>query len=136
MRHLQGLLPYALASVAVVVASAIALGTTIRGPLGGPTGPTAGAEPTPLGSRATLSDTGRMAYWRTAANGQLELWVSDLDGGRRWTIATAGAGSDIALTRWSADGSALAYVVSGQTLAVSRLDGSTAYLDIPGELRS
>src|SRR5262249_38050768 len=76
-----------------------------------------------------------MAYWRTAQGGQLELWVSDLDGGRRWTIATAGAGSDVSLTRWSPDGGALAYVVSGQTLAVSRLDGSTAYLDIPGELR-
>jgi hypothetical protein len=136
MRHLQGLLPYALASVAVVVASAIALGSTIRGPFSGPTGPTAGVEPTPLGSRATLSESGRMAYWRTAQSGQLELWVSDLDGGRRWTIATAGSGSDIALTRWAPDGNALAYVISGQTLAISRLDGSSAYLDIPGELRT
>ncbi|HEV8672325.1 MAG TPA: hypothetical protein VGS01_16480, partial [Candidatus Limnocylindria bacterium] len=136
MRHLQGLLPYALASVAVLVASAIALGSTVRGPLLGPSVAPPTAEPTPLGSRATLSESGRMAYWRTAQGGQLELWVSDLDGGRRWTIATAGSGSDIALTRWSPDGNALAYVVAGQTLAISRLDGSTAYLDIPGDLRT
>ena len=137
MRHLQGLLPYALASVAVVVASAIALGATIRGPSSGPVGPTSGAGPTPVSSsRTTLSDAGRMAYWRTAASGQLELWVSDLDGGRRWTVATAGSGSDVALTRWAPDGNALAYVVAGQTLAITRLDGSTAYLDIPGELRT
>ena len=134
MRQLQGLLPYALASVAVVVASAIALGSTVRGPLLGPAVATATAERTPLGSRATLSESARMAYWRSAQSGQLELWVSDLDGGRRWTIATAGSGSDVALTRWAPDGNALAYVVSGQTLAISRLDGSTAYLDIPGEL--
>ena len=129
-------MPYAIASAAVMVASAVALGATIRGPVPGPTTPFASAEPTVGGQRATLSDTGRMAYWRSAASGQLELWVSDLDGGRRWTVATANSGSDVALTRWSPDGNAVAYVMSGQTLAVARLDGGTAYLDIPGDLRS
>jgi hypothetical protein len=119
-----------------MVASAIALGSTIRMQGTSPTGPGVIAAPTPLGSRATLSEAGRMAYWRSGQTGQLELWVSDLDGGRRWTIATASAGSDIALTRWSPDGGALAYVISGATLGVSRLDGATAFLDIPGELRT
>ncbi len=136
MRHLGGLLPYSLAAAAAVLASAIALGATIRAPSTGIAGPTAGAEPTSAGTRATLSETGRMAYWRTNANGQLELWVSDLVGGRRWTVSVAAAGSDIALTRWSPDGGAVAYVVAGTTLAVARIEGGNAYLDIPGDLRT
>lgn len=136
MRHLPGLLPYALASAAVVVASAIALGASIRSPGAGVTGPATSAAPAAATGRAILSETGRMAYWRSAQSGQLELWVSDLDGGRRWTVSTASSGSDVALTRWSPSGEAVAYVIAGTTLAVSLLDRSTTFIDIPSDLKT
>jgi Tol biopolymer transport system component len=132
---LPGLLPYALASTAVVLVSAIAIGTTVRPGGIGPGPSAATAEPTAAARPATFADT-RMAYWRSAANGILELWVSDLDGDHRSRIATAGADSEISLTRWSPDGSALAYTIAGATLGLAWLDGTSATLPIPSQLRS
>jgi hypothetical protein len=128
------LLPYALASVAVIAASAVALLASVRAPAPAPGVALVSPVPSPAGRRAELSDS-RMAYWRPAASGSLELWVSDLDGGRRWTIATAGGDSALALTRWSPDGSAIAYRAGNGTLGIVRLDGSMAELVMPLELR-
>jgi Tol biopolymer transport system component len=77
-----------------------------------------------------------MAYWRAAANGILELWVSDLDGDHRSRIATASADTDLALTRWSPDGSAVAYTIGGTTLGMAWLDATNATLLIPTQLRA
>lgn len=135
LRIASSLLPYALAAVAVVVVSAIALAGVVRTPasdgIGSPARPPAvSAAPRAVG----LSDS-RMAYWRPASSGSLELWVSDLDGDRRWTIATASADADLALTRWSPDGSAVAYRTGNGTIGVVRLDGWLSSLVMPLELR-
>lgn len=131
LRTATTLLPYALASVAVVVASAIALAGTVRH--AEPEAPgVAVVSPAPAAAarRAELSDQ-RMAYWRQAASGSLELWVSDLDGGRRWTIATAAGDADVGLTRWAPDGSAVAYRIASATIGIMRLDGTIASLVMP-----
>lgn len=138
MRRASALLPYALASAAVVLASLIAVGATFRqSSPGAPPAqaPPASASASPV-ARAGLSETARLAYWRRAQGGSLELWVSDLDGGRRWRAATMSAGAEIALTRWSVDGSAVAYTLGGTRLGVVRLDGTLAWIDMPYALRS
>lgn len=126
-----GLLPYAAASTAVLVVSALALGTTLRDGA-----PSAVTPPSPLASRARLSDTGRLAYWRTGASGKLELWVGDLDGGRRWSIATASEGTEVSLTHWSRDGTAVAFSLGGSALGVAHVDGGVAVIPIPAALRA
>lgn len=132
--RIASLLPYALASAAVVVASAIALAGSLRSPEG-PSGPAFPAAPPTPGARVAALSDARMAYWRPAASGSLERWVGDLDGKRSWTIATANADADLGLTRWSPDGSAVAYRTGNGTIGIVRLDGSLAALVMPLELR-
>ena len=130
-----GLLPYALAATAVVVASAIAIGGTIRArPVPDADAGAVAPLPTPATRQLGLSDA-RMAYWRQNAAGSFELWVGDLDGGRRWPVATASGDADLGLTRWSPEGSAVAYRTGNATIGVLRLDGAPATLAMPLELR-
>ncbi len=128
-----GLLPYAMASAAVLLVSSLALTATLQSPapeqLGAP--PAATSVP-----RQSLSDTGRLAYWRPGASGKLELWVGDLDGARRWPVATASAGVEVTLTRWSPDGDRVAYSQGGTALGIARVAGGATFIDIPASLRS
>ncbi|MDE3192156.1 MAG: PD40 domain-containing protein [Chloroflexota bacterium] len=126
-----GLLPYAFAALAIVVASAIALVPTAREPASIPLGapPTTAPRPTP-------PESGRLAYWRAGAGGRQELWVSDVAGTRRSVVASAPAGSDVGLTRWSADGERIAYSLDGTAVGVARAAAGATAIAIPAALRA
>jgi len=133
--RLRPLLPYALASVLVVVSSVVALAVSLPRD-----GATAGGIPTAAPRRdVELSPTARVAYWREAPSGEWQLWVGDLDGRRRWTVATAAPGAELALTRWSPRGDAVGYVEGATRLVVVGLDGTRIDLpppkDAPAERR-
>lgn len=136
MTPLRGLLPYALAASAVVVSSAIALAASLRAPLAPIGQPEAQATATPS-SFATLSASGRLAYWRPGVSiASSELWAGDLDGSKRWVIGSVSTLTEVALTRWSPDGNAVAYTLSGRGLGISRLDRSSFFIDLPAGLRA
>ena len=136
MRHARALLPFAVTALVVVGASAAALSLAVadlrdarEAAVDRPSGvPSAVPRAFP-----ELSRTGRLAYWRTDPGGGGELTVSNLDGTMRRTLARVDTVRRITLTRWTPDGEAIAYVDSGSTLAVVRLDGTRAELALPGD---
>ncbi|MGH2377906.1 MAG: hypothetical protein ACRDGT_05465 [Candidatus Limnocylindria bacterium] len=128
MKHARALLPYALASVFVVVSSAVAIGASVvrDKPHDGPASAPA--------ARAELSHAGRMSYWKEVDRDWKELWVSDLDGRRAWPVHREGAGTATGMTRWSPDGSRVAYVRANTSLVLVGLDGSRLMLVMPAPL--
>jgi len=122
------LLPYALASVAIVVASAVAMAASI-----GVSTPATSSPSQPTASR-TLSADVRLAYWRESTDGRWELWVSDLDGARRWTVAAESSIGIPSLTRWRPDGGAVAYVRERTTLVIAPLVDSELAIPLSKEL--
>jgi len=93
---------------------------------------TATAAPRPT---TDLSATGRLAYWRSEANGDYLLWLANADNSRRRSVAKGDAAS-ISRTKWAIDGSAVAYVEAGVRLVVVRVDGVTTWYTLPPELRA
>jgi hypothetical protein len=93
---------------------------------------TATAAPRPT---TDLSTTGRLAYWRTEANGDYILWLANADNSRRRSVAKADA-SSVSRTKWAADGNAVAYVESGVRLIVVRVDGVTTSYTLAPDLRA
>jgi Tol biopolymer transport system component len=132
VRHAKALLPYALASVAVVVLSSTVVLSSLQRGSPGASAPAVSAPVT----RAELSPSARVAFWRADRAGVLELWVGDLDGSRRWTIARESETTAVAFTRWSPGGGSVAYIRDGVSLDVIGLDGTHASLPVPSELRS
>ncbi len=126
--RMRALVPYALASVGVVLASAIAVGASVYEPA-----PEVSAAPT---ARAELSGTGRMTYWKRVSDAESELWVSDLDGRRAWPLVREPATLEIASTRWSIDGSSVAYIRGNTSVVVAGIDGKGTALQMPRELLS
>ncbi len=116
MRHARVLARYAVASVGILAASIVALAPLVRDRAAGP------SEERPS-VRAELSTTARLAYWREG-EGRLELWAGDLDGRRKWTIATEDQHSEVSLTTWSPDGRSVAYVLGRAALGVAHVDGT------------
>lgn len=140
MRHARALLPYAATALIVVAASAAALGLAVAdlrdardAAVERPSvAPTAAARSFP-----ELSRTGRLAYWRADASGTGgELTVANLDGTLRRALARTDATRRIALTRWTPDGEAVAFVENGVTLVVARLDGTRAEITLPDDVRA
>jgi hypothetical protein len=140
VRQLRGLLPYALVSALVVVASvaAIVVSTTSV-----PAQPAVAASATPSAAASTsrpavtdLSATGRLAYWRAEPNGDHLLWVANADNSRRRSVAKTDTPNSIAKTKWSVDGSQVAYVEGGTRLVVVRIDGATTSYTLAPELRA
>lgn len=125
MRPLVG---HALVSVVIVAGSLVAMAPTFVGRSERQPIATAAIVPTQLAA------TGRLAYWRPSPEGEQELWVSDLEGPRRFPLATASKGTDVDLTRWSPDGNAVAWR-AGADLRVARLDRTQATVSLPFELR-
>ena len=138
MRQVRGLIPYAAFAVLVVGLTLVALITTtlvlpvtaVVPPSGAPT-----AAPTAVRPATDLSANGRLGYWRTEANGDYQLWLANTDNSRRRSVAKADPGA-VTRTKWSADGSAVAYVESGVRLVVVRVDGGTAVYTLAPELRA
>jgi hypothetical protein len=127
----RALLPYAVISAAIVVCSvALVFGAGGVAPAQVYVPP-----PTPAtrsASAATLPTDVRLAYWRQAADAW-ELWVSDLEGTRRWVIAREPT-EGIALTRWRPDGEAVSYMRERQTLIIAPLVGSPIVVPLSAEL--
>jgi hypothetical protein len=129
--------PYAIAAALVVVVSlavlvgALAAGGLLEERLG------IDASPAPSASRAPieLSRNGRIAYWRSDAGGEVQLWVANLDGSNRRAVAKIDSVTRVQATRWSPDGNAIAWLDRGQGIVVQRIDSSTRYdLSLPQSL--
>jgi hypothetical protein len=140
VRQLRGLLPYALVSALVVVASVVAI---IVSTAGAPAGPEVAASPSPSAAATAsrqpvtdLSATGRLAYWRAEPNGDHLLWLANADNSRRRSVAKTTTPSTITKTRWSADGNSVAYVDGWTRLVVVRVDGATTSYTLAPALRT
>src|SRR5688500_6885895 len=140
VRQLRGLLPYALVSALVVVASVVAI---VVSTTGAPTGPEVAASPSPSAAASAsrqpvtdLSATGRLAYWRAEPNGDHHLWLANADNSRRRSVAKTTTPSTITKTRGSADGNSAAYVDGGTRLVAVRVDGATTSYTLAPALRS
>jgi hypothetical protein len=131
VRHARALLPY-LAAAAVIAAGSTALVfATIEG--GAAPIPTATGPP---GSAPALSENGRLAYWRQNPSGDYLLWVANLDGSRARPITTVSRNAPRPfLTRWTADGGAVAFV-SADGLSRIALDGSKIDVILPAATRT
>ncbi len=128
--RLRVLLPYAVAAALIAAGSSLAVVSTVH-QVSTSAKPSASAAPLPTGARtAELSRTSHVAFWREG-----KLWVSDLDGSLRHSIASAEDIRRISLTRWTPDGAAVSFVEGGLQLAVVKVDGARADIGLPFDLR-
>lgn len=131
MRPARALLPY-IATAAVIAVGSVALvfttvdaETTAAGPSARP------------GGALPLSPTGRLAYWRQAPSGAFVLWAANFDGSEARSLTTLPANTSRPFgTRWTGDGSAVAFVTD-QSLGVIvvKLDGTRIDISLPSQLR-
>ena len=140
MRPVRGLVPYAAFAVFIVGASIVALvATTLGSPVRtveAPSSASPTAAPTAVRPATDLSTAGRLAYWRTEANGDYQLWLANADNSRRRSVTKADQSGNVARTKWSADGSSVAYVESGVRLVVVRIDGVKTTYTLAQDLRA
>lgn len=140
MRPLRGLVPYAALAILIVGATVVALAATTLSVPAAVVAVPATARPSPAASfirpSTDLSPSGRLAYWRVEANGDYLLWLANADNSRRRSVAKADQPNAVGRTKWSADGSAVAYVDSGVRLVVVRVDGTRSTYTLAPELRA
>lgn len=134
MRHVRALLPYALAAAGIVAASLVVLGAAAPAHRFAAELPAVVSETPRPRLAVELSPAGRVAYWREAGESEWELWAGDLDGRRRMSLLREPRTVSMSLTRWSPDGSAVAYTRDGRFLIVAGLDGRRATLPVPSDL--
>jgi hypothetical protein len=128
MRRPKPLIGHALVSLTIVLGSLVALAPSLGVRLDREA-PTAGAiAPT------QLSTTGRIAYWRTSPGDEHELWAADLEGHRRFPVATSPKKAEPDITRWSPDGDGIAWHADGDVHVV-RLDRTRTTVSLPADLR-
>src|SRR5438876_2658640 len=126
----RGLVPYAVAAVLIAAGSSLAVVSTVHHVTGGQIA-TSTTTPAPSGGRVTdLSRSSRLAYWREG-----KLWVSNLDGSLRHTVASTEDIRRISLTRWTPDGGSVTFVETGLSLAAVAADGTRTDVALPFELR-
>jgi hypothetical protein len=126
----MALLPY-VATAAVIAAGSIALVFTTVDVGADPVAP--GARP---GGAGQLSSSGRLAYWRQTPSGGFVLWAANLDGSEARSLTTLPANTSRPFgTRWTGDGSAIAFVTD-QGIAVMNLDGTRIDIPFPAQLRN
>jgi WD40-like Beta Propeller Repeat len=130
----RSLAPYAIGAALVfvvsiaVLAGALAMGGLLDERIVAPdASPTASAVRAPV----ELSRAGRLAYWRTDPSGDTQLWVSNVDGSGRRAIANVDSLSRVQATRWSPDGSSIAWLDQGVGVVVQQVDGVGARYDLP-----
>ena len=130
------LLPYAGIAVFVVAATVVALVlTTLRMPVGtAEDSGSASASPSAVRPATDLSPNGRLAYWRLEPSGDYVLWVANTDNTRRRAVSKAPQPRAVTVTKWAANGSAVAYVDTGVHLVVAGLDGTTSTYDLPPDM--
>ncbi len=118
-------------TAAVIAAGSIALVFTTVDTGGAGSAPSARA-----GGAQELSSSGRLAYWRQSPSGAFVLWAANFDGSSARSLTTLPVNtSRPSRTRWTGDGSAVAYVTD-QTIVVTRLDGTRVDMPFPGPLRN
>lgn len=88
------------------------------------------------GAPQPLSPAGRLAYWRQSPSGAFVLWASNLDGTRARPLTTLAANTSRPFgTRWTADGSAVAYVTD-LGIGVIKVDGTRTDIPVPAQVRN
>ena len=139
MRQARGLVAYAAFAVFIVGATIVALvATTLGVPVAAPEplSPSPSAAPSVVRPVTDLSATGRLAYWRSEANGDYLLWLANADNSRRRSVAKVDQPNAVSRTKWSADGGSVAYVESGVRLVVVRVDAVQTVYTLAPELRA
>jgi len=140
VRPVRGLVPYAAVAVLIVGVTVAALITTTLGTqvqlAETRSDAPATAAPSVVRPSTDLSATGRLAYWRAEANGDYLLWLANADNSRRRSVTKADQPANVSRTKWSADGSAVAYVESGVRLVVVRIDGVKSTYTLAQDLRT
>ena len=130
MRHVRSLLPFVAAAVLIAAGSVALVFTTVDAPSVASSGPANAASP-----QVALSSSGRLAYWRRTPSGAFVLWASNLDGSAGRAIATLAPNTSRPFgTRWTGDGTAVAY---GTDLGIEvvKLDGTRLDISVPAEVR-
>lgn len=139
MRQARGLVPFALVGALVLVASLGALFVASGGlPESAAPAATRAPSASPTAAARSVSDlspAGRLAYWRTETTGDYLLWLANADNSRRRSVAKADTPGAVSRTKWSVDGSAVAYVEGGTRLVVVHVDGATVSYPLGPELR-
>jgi hypothetical protein len=131
LRHVTSLLPYVVAAVFIAAGSVALVLTTVDVRGGAPSRPA-----TDAGARPALSSSGRLAYWRLSPSGVFVLWVSNLDGSAARSIASLPANTSRPFaTRWTGDGTAVAYGTD-LGIGVVRLDGTRTDIAVPAQVRN
>jgi hypothetical protein len=130
VRHLRSLLPYVAAAAVIAVGSIALVYATVDAD--DVVATTAGA-----GSPQPLSSSGRLAYWRQGPSGAFVLWASNLDGSQARPLTTLPANTSRPFgTRWTGDGSAVAFVTDQSVgVVVINLDGTRIDMPLPAQLR-
>ncbi len=130
--RLGTLLPFAALGVLIVVVSSAALLSSAGGGI-----PLPVAQPTPTllpqtTQRAVpeLSRTARIAYWR-----EEKLWISGLDGSLRRSVTPLDEPRRASHMRWSPDGDKIAFLDTGLSMVVVRVDGQRWDVSLPLVLR-
>ena len=83
---------------------------------------------------AELSKTGRLAWWSARPEGGAQLWVANLDGTLRRAVAQTDNLRRVSKTRWTPDGSAVAYLESGTRVVLARVDGTQIEMRLTDQL--
>ena len=129
------MLPYALvAALLVATASGLVVLAIKDIPLGERGASASPARSSAPARGADLSSTGRLAWWRAEPEGGAKLWVANVDGTLRRAVAQIDDLRRVSKTRWTPDGSAVAYVDAGAKLVVVRLDGTRSELRLADTL--
>jgi hypothetical protein len=126
----MSLLPYIAAAGVIAVGSIALVYATVDA--GGPV-PTSSVG---TGAPRQLSPSGRLAYWRQSPSGGFVLWASNLDGSEARSLTTLAANTSRPFgTRWTGDGSAVAYVTD-LGIGVIKLDGTRTDIPVPAQVRN
>ncbi len=129
------MLPYTLvAALLVATASGVVVLAIKDIPLGERGASASAARSSAPARGADLSSTGRLAWWRAEPESGAKLWVANVDGTLRRAVAQIDDLRRVSKTRWTPDGSAIAYVDAGAKLVVVRLDGTRSELRLADTL--
>jgi hypothetical protein len=124
VRHARSLLPYVAAAALIAVGSIALVYATVDAD-----GPVPASSRSP-GALQQLSSSGRLAYWRQSPSGAFVLWAANLDGSEARPLTTLPPNTSRPFgTRWTGNGSAIAYVAD-DSIGVINLEGRR--IDIPG----
>ena len=130
MGHARSLLPYVAAAAVIAVGSIALVYATVDA---GSPAPSSSGGP---GAPQQLSTSGRLAYWRQSPAGGFVLWASNLDGSAARPLTTLAPNISRPFgTRWTGDGSAVAYVTD-LGIGVIKLDGTRTEIAVPTQVRN